>query len=105
LARSTFKLAPSAWWGTFIYLLLWGLSTALTLLRVDLLLIYRAIGYPEQLLAEMGDIGIAGRQIAIWITLLVTVASLAYMLAIRKYFAPAALARLAPFPVRLCLQG
>jgi hypothetical protein len=87
LARSSFKLAPAAWWGTFLFLLLFGISTALTFLRVDPLLFYRELGYPEQRLAALEGLGTWWRPLTLWSALLLTVASLAYMLAIRKHFA------------------
>jgi len=87
LARSSFKRVPSAWWGTFIYLLLFGISTAMTVLRVDLLLLLRALGYTGPQLAALQGSGALWRPLTLSVTLLMTVVSLGYMLTIRKYFA------------------
>ena len=87
LARSSFKLAPSAWWGAFICLLLFGISTAMTVMRVDLVLLFRALGYTGPQLAALQDSGTLWRPLTLLVTLLMTVVSLVYMLAIRKYFA------------------
>jgi hypothetical protein len=85
LAQSSFKLAPSAWWGTCIYLLLLGISTAMTILRVDLLLLLRALGYTGPQLEALQGSGALWRPLTLSITLLMTFVSLVYMLTIRKY--------------------
>jgi hypothetical protein len=87
LAQASFKLAPSAWWGTCVYILLLGVSTAMTILRVDLLLLLRALGHSGAELDGLLGSGALWRPLSLSITLLMTLVSLVYMLTIRKYYA------------------
>jgi hypothetical protein len=83
LAREIYALRPRGWWATTVFLVLLGLSTWLTLQRVPFAEMLRAMGWDEGLLP-------AGRTTlgptAGWLTLALTVASVAYLVGIRKYF-------------------
>ena len=87
LARSTFRLEMPGWWGSLALFLLTGVSASVTFLRVDMIEIYRALGYPETHLELLRE---AGTPHPVWMAGLVmflTIACLAYMIHVRSYFA------------------
>jgi hypothetical protein len=83
LARSTLRLQMIGWWGTLALLVLLGLSTTLTVARGGMSEMLGGLGYPEEQAALLGaSMGPA----TIWASAAVTVASVIYMLAIRRHF-------------------
>ena len=82
MARKIYAQLLSAWWATTIFLTLVGVSTWVTLLRVDPAEWYRAMGYPDELLATMT----LHSTIPSWLTAAVTLLTVVYMVGIRKHF-------------------
>jgi len=86
LARGTFDELRSAWWLSTAFFGLLGLSTLATLARVDPLEIYRAVGYSERELRLLEGTAVASRAFNAGLITALTVACLAYMVAIRRHF-------------------
>jgi len=82
LARKIYGLLLSGWWATTIFLTLTGVSTWITLLRVAPVDWYRAMGYPDELLQATA----LGSTIPSWLTAVVTLLTVVYMVRIRKHF-------------------
>jgi hypothetical protein len=86
LARECYRLTASGWWGSTILLAAVGASTAMTLLRVDPLELYRRMGYTAQQAELLG--GAASGPLLAWITALLTLLSVGYMVVIYRHFRP-----------------
>jgi len=86
LARSTYRLEMSGWWGTTSLLLLLGLATGVAFAVLDPGEMYRALGYPEAQATALEGSGIAGSGLGVGLSAVITLASLAYMAGIRKHF-------------------
>lgn len=86
LAWATYRLQMAGWWASLGAFALLSASAAATLVRVDLMEVYRSLGYPEEQIAQIRDLGFfTGRIAALW-TGLSFFAFLLYLLWIRKYF-------------------
>jgi hypothetical protein len=83
LSRETYRLRPSGWWWTTVYLGLVGLSLVATLERADPADIWGALGVPASQLGALDD-GVL--RLTASATAVLTVLGLAYMGAIRHYF-------------------
>lgn len=86
LAWSTYRLRPGGWWATAIALIVFGASTVVTFGAVDPLEVYRAMGYPEEVLAAWSGSPVSGRPVVIGGTVALTLVSLVYMVRIREHF-------------------
>jgi len=87
IARETFALRVRGWWAATVFLVLVGLSTWLTLARVPASELFVAMGYPRDSVAS-GDTSF-GPAVS-WLTVVMTLATVVYMVRIRKHFrAPA----------------
>jgi len=85
LAWDTYALRLRGWWASTAFLVLVGLSTWLTVRRTEPSEMFRVLGYPEEVLpGSLSDLG----PILAWLTLVLTVLTVVYMLAIRKHFGP-----------------
>lgn len=83
LARATYRLRTSGWWGASILFTLVGASTLTTFLSTEPDELYRQLGYPEMPMPGSASLGgLLGMGMGAALTLL----SLIYMLAIRRYF-------------------
>jgi len=86
LAWGTYRLKLSAWWTTVVATVLFGVSTAITFWKIDVLEIYRQMGYPEQQIAQMRSLGFhSSRSFALWIAVF-SLLFLGYLLWVKKYF-------------------
>lgn len=86
LAWATYRLKIAAWWMTLAAFTLFSVSGTLTLLKVDLIEIYRRFGYPEQQVEQMRNLGfLTGKTMAWWIAAFYPLL-LIYLIWIRKYF-------------------
>jgi hypothetical protein len=83
LARETYTLRMRGWWLATAFLVLVGVSTWLTLVRVQPTELFRAMGYPEDWL-ESAPSGFGAA--ATWLTAVLTVLTVVYMGGIRKHF-------------------
>jgi len=86
LARSIYRMEMSGWWGTFGFFLLLGLATVVALVVLDPGELYRSLGYPEMQTEALEGTGILGGGLGVGISVLITAASLVYMVGIRKHF-------------------
>lgn len=86
LAWALYRLNPMAWWITVVAFVLLGVSNAITFMRVDLMEMYRQMGYPEQQIAQMQKFSvISGKNVAAW-TAFCVVPCAGYLLWIKKFF-------------------
>lgn len=86
LGWGTYRLKLAAWW---IMLIVFGLSSAsatVTFLKIDLMELYRRLGYGEEQIRMMQDFGFLTGRAAAWWSALFFFAFLLYLLWIRKYF-------------------
>ena len=86
LAWATYRLRGDGFWGSVALFVLLGVSVGMTLLRVGVLDLYAAFGYPEQQLAALRPISAALTRWSVVLTALMTVAGLGYMGSIHKHF-------------------
>jgi hypothetical protein len=88
LARSTYRLESAGWWATTVLLVVVGASIALTFLRVPPVEYYRQLGYPEEQLMLLERSSLGHPSLVVWSTVVLTLLSVAYMIAVRRFFAP-----------------
>jgi hypothetical protein len=86
LGWGTYRLKPAAWWLMLIVFGLSSASAAFTFLRIDLMDLYRRLGYGEEQIRMMQDLGFFTGRSAAWWSALFFFAFLLYSLWIRKYF-------------------
>jgi hypothetical protein len=79
-------LKPAAWWLALIVFGLSSASAAFTFLRIDLMELYRRLGYSDDQVRMMNDLGLFTGRAAAWWSALFFFAFLLYSLWIRKYF-------------------
>lgn len=89
LARASFRMTAVGWWGTSALLVGVAVSVVATFLRVEPVDYLRELGYPDAQLAVLRDSPVAGRGITVGATVALTLASLAYMVSIRRYYSGA----------------
>ncbi len=85
LAVGVFKLRPAAWWGTLALLLLGVTSQMITYSRIDMADYYMAIGYTDQMLQQMTNMGWSGTTFQI-MGVIYALPALAYLLWLKRYF-------------------
>jgi len=86
LARSTYRMEISGWWGTVALFLLIGAATAVSFATLEPTELFRALGYPEeQIHALEGSAPSVGRSGA-WISVAFTLVTLVYLARVRKHF-------------------
>jgi hypothetical protein len=89
LAWAGYRLQPHAWWLTVGVLVLFAASAFVTFSRVDLMEMYRLMGYPEQQIEVMRRFSfLSGPAFAAW-SLAGTVPMLGYLLWVKRFFRPA----------------
>jgi hypothetical protein len=90
LAWGLYRLNASAWMTTLVAIVLFGISTAVTFMRVDIMDLYRQMGYPEQQIEQIKQFGfITSKTMAVW-TVTSFLLILGYLLWIKKHFHRAA---------------
>lgn len=82
MARETYAMRMAGWWAASVSLTLLGISTWVTLLRVEPAAWYRAAGYPDELLANLPP----SNTIPSLLTVAVTLLTVVYMVRLRKHF-------------------
>ena len=87
MARECYRLRPAGWWGSLGLMLLLGASSGWTLVRSEPERLFRAMGYPEDELRAIESSGFADPRLLVAVTALMTLLSVVYLLAIRRYFA------------------
>jgi hypothetical protein len=86
LGWGTYRLKLAAWWLALIVFGLSSASAAFTFLRIDLMELYRRLGYNDDQVRMMQDLGLFTGKAAAWWSALFFFAFLLYSLWIRKYF-------------------
>ncbi len=87
-AWAMYKLRLSGWWIITITLALFSVSAFLTYSQHDVSELYRLMEYPADQIAQIERLGFLNGKGMAWLTLAGTVPMLAYMLFVRRYFAP-----------------
>jgi hypothetical protein len=82
LARGVYRRSPTAWWATTVLLVLLGVSATATLQVLDAAAFYEAAGIP----VEPGSAGAGWKPVYVWSSVVMTVLSVVYMLAVRPHF-------------------
>ncbi len=84
-AWGLYKMQMSSWWLIFVSTLVLGVSSVITFLRVDPVTMYERMGYSQDQLAAMRQLGIFnGPQFALWTGVLL-LPFLGYLVYLRKY--------------------
>jgi hypothetical protein len=86
LAWSSFHLQARAWWLTTGLLVLFGCSAWITFSRVDLLEMYRLMGYPEAQIEQMRRFNFFSGPAFAWWSLSAVLPMLGYLLWIKRFF-------------------
>ena len=86
LAWATYRQRLVAYRAALAALVLLGVSTAWTFLRVDATEILRTIGYPEELLSQMPSLPAAARSATLVATVALTVGGVVWLLRLRRHF-------------------
>ncbi len=86
LAWGFFNLRPAAWWITLGALVLLGLSSVLTFMRIDLIEMYRLMGYPEQQIEQIKAFNFFTGKTALWWMAPFFVPLLGYLVWVKKFF-------------------
>ncbi len=90
LAWALYRLNPAAWWGVMVVFVVLSVSSAVTFARIDIIEMYRQMGYPQQQIEQMQKFGfISGKNFALW-TAFCMVPWLGYLLWIKRFFSRSA---------------
>ncbi len=85
-AWSIYHLRVAGWWTVLAILVVFTISNVITFSRVDLMDLYRSMGYPEDQLALLEKMNIfTPRQIVVWSVFWV-LPIIGYLIFIKKYF-------------------
>ena len=87
LSWALYRMKPEAWWTTLGVLALFSVSNVLTFLRVDILQMYRLMGYDEAMIQLMGQQELLGRGLLLGSSL-VFLPILGYLLYVKRHFRP-----------------
>lgn len=90
LAMGFYRLKSAAWWGALILIVIFGASTAVSFTRVDLMDLYRQMGYPEKQIEMMKQASVLTSETMAWWTTISFLSILGYLFWIKKHFRPAA---------------
>lgn len=86
LAWAFYRLKPFAWWVAVIAFVLFGVSSAITFARIDLMEMYRQMGYSQQQLDQIQKYSFfSGKSMAVWMACGMA-PWLGYLLWIKKFF-------------------
>jgi len=84
-ARSLYRLEHRGWWVILITMGLGLISATVTYARIDMMEIYRIMGYPEAQIEQIKQFGFLNGQRMLWLTLLSGLPVLCYVLYIRRF--------------------
>ena len=86
LAWAFYRVMPAAWWVVVVAFLLFSVSNIMTFTRIDIMEMYRLMGYPQKELEEMQKFNfLSGKGMAVW-TACCMVPWLGYLFWIKKFF-------------------
>lgn len=86
LALGLYRLQPAAWWITLLTMLTLTVSNVMTFSKVDLMDMYRLMGYSKQQLAMLQMVSSQYGKVMMWWSAAFLVPMLAYLLWVRKCF-------------------
>jgi len=87
-AWGLYRMSIPSWWIVFVTSALFGVSSLVTFLRVDPLAMYERMGYSEQQIDAMRQLGTLSGPEVTWLTVGFFVPYLVYLVYLRKYFRP-----------------
>ncbi len=90
LAWGWYRLKPAAWWLTVAAFVLFSISGVITFTRVDLMDLYRMMGYPPEQLALIEKYNVMTGNMMAWYSTAFTVPLVGYLLWARRCFRQAA---------------
>jgi hypothetical protein len=86
LAWAFYRLQVVGLWVSIALTVVGFASTCVTFARVDFLEMYRLMGYPEQQIAQIEQLGIYQGPFMVWTMALLGLATVAFLLWLRRYF-------------------
>ena len=86
LGRMCYRLWPAAWWILVVVLVLFTVSNALTFTRIDLIEMYRKMGYPEAQIEMIRKQGLVTNRFFLWWTLGAMLPILGYLVWVKRFF-------------------
>lgn len=86
LAWATYRLKIAGWWTALVASALFSVSATITFLKVDMMEMYRRLGYPEEQIEQIRSLGFFTGKTAMWWTIVFFLLFLIYLLWIKKYF-------------------
>jgi hypothetical protein len=93
LAWATYRLKIAGWWTALAAFALFSASATITLLKVDVMEMYRRLGYQEEQIEQIRSLGVVTSKTAMWWSIVFFFLFLIYLLWIKKYFRAAAQTR------------
>jgi hypothetical protein len=89
-AWATYRLQQVGWWIVAIGMLVWATSAMVTFARMDMLEMFRLMGYQEQQLTLMKQTNILGGPAVFIVTAFWLLLAYGYLLYVKRYFRQAA---------------
>lgn len=86
LAWGTLRLKITAWWATLAGFTLFSISAAITFMKVDPMDLYGQLGYPEQQIERVRNLGFFTGRVMAWWVVIFFVLFVIYLIWIKKYF-------------------
>jgi len=83
LARSVYYQQRWAWWGTLFFLTGIGVSTTVTLARVESKDWLLAMDYPDEMMTMIPQ---GASKFGVWVSIVITVVTVIYLATIRHHF-------------------
>jgi hypothetical protein len=83
---ATYRMKPAGWWVLTVSLVVVMASSALTFTRVDLIEMYRAMGYPEEQIAQLREMNLFTGSHLLWFMAITAVLMVGYLVWVKKYF-------------------
>ena len=85
LAWGTWRQSAAAWWG-LVALQVFGLVNFLTLRSLDMAAYMKQAGYPDDQIRQAASMNILGSAFMLWMAVVVSLALLGFLVAIRRHF-------------------
>jgi hypothetical protein len=86
LAWALYRLQPAALWAAVALTVVGAVSAVVTFARVDFLEVYRLMGYPQEQIDMVRQMGLLGGQRMAWLMALMGLATVIFFIWLRKYF-------------------
>jgi hypothetical protein len=86
LAWGFVRLERVALWASLALTVLAGVSATVTFARIDFLEVYRLMGYPQERIDAIREMGLLGGHAMAWLMALLGVATCAFLLWLKQYF-------------------